>query len=246
MWRVVAARDFSVRLRDKGFVISTMITLTVLSVFILLRAYSGGPDSFELGYVGGRTVADRVAALADRAGLEVSVLGFDDAREADAALREGRVDAVLEGGDRRRARRDGDAPRAPRSARSARSARAGRGDRAPDRCGAFRGGRRRLDRRGAQGPASDRRLADPASRSRSGLEGGGRVRGRPAALRAALRVRDLGGHGGDRGEELSRRRGAPVGDPGPATDGGQDRGDRRARSPAARSSSPPSPSRSRP
>jgi ABC-2 type transport system permease protein len=98
MWRVVAARDFSVRLHDKGFVISTMITLTVLSVFILLRAYSGGPDSFELGSVGDRSVADRVAALADRAGLEVSVVGFDDAREADAALRDGRIDAVVEGG----------------------------------------------------------------------------------------------------------------------------------------------------
>ena len=43
MWRVVAARDFWVRLRDKGFVISTMITLSVLSVFILIRAYTGGP-----------------------------------------------------------------------------------------------------------------------------------------------------------------------------------------------------------
>jgi len=52
MWRVVAARDFSVRLRDKGFVISTMITLTVLSIFILIRAYTGGSDSFALGYVG--------------------------------------------------------------------------------------------------------------------------------------------------------------------------------------------------
>ncbi len=41
MWRVVAARDFRVRLRDKGFVISTAITLTVLSIFILIRAYGG-------------------------------------------------------------------------------------------------------------------------------------------------------------------------------------------------------------
>jgi ABC-2 type transport system permease protein len=98
MWRVVAARDFSVRLHDKGFVISTMITLTVLSVFILLRAYSGGPDSFELGYVGDRSVADRVAALGDRAGVDVSVIGFEDGRQADAALREGRVDAVVAGG----------------------------------------------------------------------------------------------------------------------------------------------------
>ena len=98
MWRVVAARDFSVRLRDKGFVISTMITLTVLSVFILIRAYTGGPESFQLGYVGERTIADRVAALGDRSGVEVSVVGFDDPGTADAALRDGRVDAVVKGG----------------------------------------------------------------------------------------------------------------------------------------------------
>jgi ABC-2 type transport system permease protein len=98
MWRVVAARDFWVRLRDKGFVISTLITLTVLSVFILLRAYTGGPESFQLGYVGERGVADRVAALADRSGVDVSVVGFDDPGAADAALRDGRVDAVVKGG----------------------------------------------------------------------------------------------------------------------------------------------------
>jgi ABC-2 type transport system permease protein len=98
MWRVVAARDFWVRLRDKGFVISTMITLSVLSVFILIRAYTGGPDSFQLGYVGDRAVAERVSALADRSGIDVSVVAFDDPHRADDALREGRVDAVVKGG----------------------------------------------------------------------------------------------------------------------------------------------------
>jgi ABC-2 type transport system permease protein len=98
MWRVVAARDFWVRLRDKGFLISTMITLSVLSVFILIRAYTGGPQSFQVGYVGDRAVADRVAALADRSGVDVSVVGFDDSGKADAALRDGRVDAVVKGG----------------------------------------------------------------------------------------------------------------------------------------------------
>ena len=43
MWRVVASRDFWVRLHDKGFVISTSITLAVLTIFILIRAYGGGP-----------------------------------------------------------------------------------------------------------------------------------------------------------------------------------------------------------
>ena len=85
-WRVVAARDFSVRLRDKGFVISTLITITVLSIFILLRAYASGPESFDLAVVGDRTVADRVAAIAERAGIEVSVISLPDERAAERAL----------------------------------------------------------------------------------------------------------------------------------------------------------------
>jgi ABC-2 type transport system permease protein len=98
MWRVVAARDFSVRLRDKGFAISTAITVTVLSIFILLRAYAGGPDSFDLAVVGDRAVADRAAAIAERAGIGLRVVPLDDEGSVEQALRDGRVDAALVGG----------------------------------------------------------------------------------------------------------------------------------------------------
>ncbi len=100
MWRVVAARDFSVRLHDKGFVISTGITVAVLTIFILLRAYASGPDSFDLAVVGDRTVADRAAAIGERAGIDVTVVVLPDDRAAEDALRAGRVDAALIG-DRR-------------------------------------------------------------------------------------------------------------------------------------------------
>ena len=40
-WWLVAQRDFWYRLRDKGFVISSGITLAVLTGLILLRAYGG-------------------------------------------------------------------------------------------------------------------------------------------------------------------------------------------------------------
>lgn len=98
MWRVVAARDFSVRLRDKGFAISTAITVTVLSIFILLRAYSGGPDSFDLAVVGDRAVADRAAAIAERADIDLRVVPLRDEGAVERALRDGRVDAALVGG----------------------------------------------------------------------------------------------------------------------------------------------------
>jgi ABC-2 type transport system permease protein len=98
MWRVVAARDFSVRFRDKGFAISTAITVTVLSIFILLRAYSGGPDSFDLAVVGDRAVADRAAAIAERADIDLRVVPLRDEGAVERALRDGRVDAALIGG----------------------------------------------------------------------------------------------------------------------------------------------------
>ena len=97
MWRVVAARDFSVRLRDKGFVISTAITVTVLTVFILVRAFASGGDAFALGVVSERSLADTAARVGERAGVEVEVTSIADEASAERALRDGRVDAVLVG-----------------------------------------------------------------------------------------------------------------------------------------------------
>jgi ABC-2 type transport system permease protein len=80
MWWVVAKRDFWVRLRDRGFVISTAITLVVLSIFILLRAYTGDDaPSFRLGIVesGVAGVAD-VEAAGERRGVEVTTVSYDD------------------------------------------------------------------------------------------------------------------------------------------------------------------------
>jgi ABC-2 type transport system permease protein len=106
MWRVVAARDFRVRLRDKGFVISTALTITILSVFILIRAYGGtSTPTFDLGYVGGgtagapqRTLAEQTGALGPAAGVVVHVHEVRDAATADRDLNDGSLDAVLEPG----------------------------------------------------------------------------------------------------------------------------------------------------
>jgi ABC-2 type transport system permease protein len=100
-WRLVAARDFMVRLRDKGFYISTAITLIVLSVFILIRAYGGGSTpSFDLAISGTDpdridTLAAEIRSTADRRGVEVAITSYDDEPSAEAAVLEGRVDATL-------------------------------------------------------------------------------------------------------------------------------------------------------
>ncbi len=97
MWRVVAARDFRVRLRDRGFVISTAITVLVLSIFILIHAYSGGgPASFELGLVDApEDLAIAIERQAPSVGVRVSVLDFADRAAAERALADGQIDAVL-------------------------------------------------------------------------------------------------------------------------------------------------------
>ena len=101
-WRLVARRDLWVRLRDRGFVISTLITITVLTVIILIRAV-GGSDapSFTLGASGtaegARGTLEAAPSIGRSIGVEVEVRRFDDEAAAEAALRAGEIDAVLDG-----------------------------------------------------------------------------------------------------------------------------------------------------
>ena len=97
MWRVVAGRDFRVRLRDRGFAISTAITLTVLTGFILFRAYALRPDEFSVGTVGDDVLAEHVGDLAETNGFPFTVVPLADERAADDALRAGEVQAVIVG-----------------------------------------------------------------------------------------------------------------------------------------------------
>ncbi|HEY6567085.1 MAG TPA: ABC transporter permease [Actinomycetota bacterium] len=98
MWRVVAARDFRVRLKDRGFVISTAITLVVLSIFILLRAFAGDDaPSFHLGLVGegSRSIGSQIERQAPESGVKVETRVYVEPAAADRALAAGEIDAEL-------------------------------------------------------------------------------------------------------------------------------------------------------
>jgi len=102
-WRLVARRDFWVRLRERSFLVSTLINIAVISILVLARAShvaTAGP-SFDLGYVGSPAVAQGTVELAERANVELTLHGFPDIDSADAALRNGSVDAVLNGNELR-------------------------------------------------------------------------------------------------------------------------------------------------
>jgi ABC-2 type transport system permease protein len=99
-WRLIAARDFWVRLRERSFLISTLLNVGVISILVLAGARGGigGAPTFDLGVVGGADVAgvaNAAATLGHEGGITVSVHPYPDPGAADAALRDGSIDAVV-------------------------------------------------------------------------------------------------------------------------------------------------------
>jgi ABC-2 type transport system permease protein len=96
-WQLVARRDLWVRLRERSFLISTLLNLTVISILVLARAFSsGGGPSFDLGYVDDPAVSTAAADLGRQLGVDIHVRELPGDAAARAALRDGEVDAVVE------------------------------------------------------------------------------------------------------------------------------------------------------
>jgi ABC-2 type transport system permease protein len=100
-WRLVARRDFWVRIRERSFLISTLINIAVISILVLARASSavGSGPSFDLGSVGSSSIATGASQLGHDAQppIPIGVHAFADQTTANAALRNGSVDAVVVG-----------------------------------------------------------------------------------------------------------------------------------------------------
>jgi len=99
-WRLIAVRDFWVRLRERSFLISTLLNLTVISILVLLRASGGfgGTPSFDLGVVGGSSVeavANGAAAQAAHGHVTIRVHTYPDQTAAVTALQDGSIDAFM-------------------------------------------------------------------------------------------------------------------------------------------------------
>jgi ABC-2 type transport system permease protein len=100
-WRLVAKREFWVRLRDKGFLISTAITVTVLSVFILVNAVAGNTaPSFRLAVAEtDRPFADTVEQVARDRSVSLAVTMVPDLAAAEQAVRSGAVNGAVVGSE---------------------------------------------------------------------------------------------------------------------------------------------------
>lgn len=100
-WRsvwLVAKRELLERGRSRGFLFSVAFTtLLVIGSFVVPSVLFGDKDIKTIGVVqpapAGLDVA--LTATADRVDQTISVVPYDDAAAAQAALDEGQVDAVL-------------------------------------------------------------------------------------------------------------------------------------------------------
>lgn len=99
-WRVVARREFVERGRDRGFVISTAITLLILVGVIVLSSIFNRGTRFDLAVVGEVSIGEDVVAAAAALGIEVTIVELADARAAERLVRDGDADAALLEGER--------------------------------------------------------------------------------------------------------------------------------------------------
>lgn len=101
MWPIVARREFVERARDRGFQVSTAITLLLLVGVIVISAAFNRPTSFDLVVVGAgsEVLGGEVRVAADVLGFEVHVLALPDRAKAERAVDAGNADAALVNGD---------------------------------------------------------------------------------------------------------------------------------------------------
>jgi ABC-2 type transport system permease protein len=97
LWPIVARREFVERARDRGFQVSTAITVLLLVGVIVISAVFNRPTSFDLVVVGegSDALGQQVRAAADALGIEVSVRELADEAEARQAVGAGDADAAV-------------------------------------------------------------------------------------------------------------------------------------------------------
>jgi ABC-2 type transport system permease protein len=101
MVRLVAAREASTRLRDKNFVIgSIVIVVLLLGIMGLQVAAQSGGDEARVGIVGETgALESALRTQGDVLDVDVTVVPLDDEAAASAAVEDGDVDAAVVGAD---------------------------------------------------------------------------------------------------------------------------------------------------
>ena len=95
--RLVAGREISTRIRDKGFLIgSAVLIVLILGMLVFQVAVNSGTDTTEIGVVSApAAVTDALRAQGEPLGTDVQIRKYEDEATARAAVQDGDVDAAL-------------------------------------------------------------------------------------------------------------------------------------------------------
>ena len=97
LWPIVARREFVERVRDRGFQVSTAITLVLLVGIVVISAIFNRPTRFDLGVVGegSDAIARDVVVTAKALDIGVDVHQLSDEARARSAVDAGDADAAI-------------------------------------------------------------------------------------------------------------------------------------------------------
>ncbi|MEU2350518.1 ABC transporter permease [Modestobacter sp. NPDC049651] len=95
--RLVAGREVSTRVRDKGFLVSSgVLILLIVGMLVFQVAINSGGDETKVGVVGGSPQTEQaLVAQGQLLGTDVTVVPFDDEAAARAAVADEDVDGAL-------------------------------------------------------------------------------------------------------------------------------------------------------
>ncbi|HET6728440.1 MAG TPA: ABC transporter permease [Jiangellaceae bacterium] len=97
---LVARREFMQRARDRSFFVSTAITIGIIVLVVVFpRALNFGADEYQVAFAGpdGAAVQAVARTQAELADVDLTVVEVADANEAETLVREGKLDAYLDG-----------------------------------------------------------------------------------------------------------------------------------------------------
>jgi ABC-2 type transport system permease protein len=99
--RLIAAREISARVRDKNFIISSVVIILVLVGILAFQvAINSGGDETRVGVVGSSAELDQaLEAQGEALGVDVTLVELDDEAAARTAVDDEEVDGALLAGD---------------------------------------------------------------------------------------------------------------------------------------------------
>lgn len=102
LWPIVARREFVERIRDRGFQVSTTITIVLLVGIILITALFNRPTRFDLAVVGegSDAIARDVALAATALDIGIDIHRLTDEAQARREVDAGDADAAVVDGER--------------------------------------------------------------------------------------------------------------------------------------------------